>query len=110
VPVIRLTEVYRQAAASRIVSSAHQINQGMFASLPAAGEAPDFYMLSIEEPEAMAQTVVDLVKTRLPGRFGVDPLRDIQVLCPMNRSVRGARAIKQSSTSSSGAVLKLAMN
>ena len=109
-PFIRLTEVYRQAAASRIVRGAHQINQGMFPSLPAAGEASDFYMLSIEEPEAMAQTVVDLVKTRLPGRFGVDPLRDIQVLCPMNRSVRGARAIKQSSTSSSGAVLKLAMN
>ena len=81
VPVIRLTEVYRQAAASRIVRGAHQINQGMFPSLPAAGEASDFYMLSIEEPEAMAQTVVDLVKTRLPGRFGVDPLRPKSWCC-----------------------------
>jgi hypothetical protein len=48
-------------------------------------------MLSVEEHEAIAQAVVDLVKTRLPGRFGVDPLRDIQVLCPMNRSVTGVR-------------------
>ncbi len=93
VPVVRLTEVFRQAATSRIVRSAHQINQGMLPSLPAAGEISDFYMLPVEEPEAIAQTVVDLVKTRLPGRFGVDPLRDIQVLCPMNRSVTGARAI-----------------
>jgi exodeoxyribonuclease V alpha subunit len=95
VPVIRLTEVFRQAATSRIVRNAHQINQGMFPSLPAAGETSDFYMLPVEEPEAIAQTVVDLVKTRLPGRFGVDSLRDIQVLCPMNRSVTGARAINQ---------------
>jgi exodeoxyribonuclease V alpha subunit len=95
VPVIRLTEVFRQAATSRIVSSAHQISRGMFPSLPATGEASDFYMLKVEEPEAIAQTVVDLVKTRLPGKFGVDPLRDMQVLCPMNRSVTGARAINQ---------------
>ena len=66
VPVIRLTEVFRQAATSRIVRSAHQINQGMFPSLPAGGEASDFYLLPVEEPEAIAQTVVDLVKKRLP--------------------------------------------
>jgi exodeoxyribonuclease V alpha subunit len=96
VPVIRLTEVFRQAATSRIVRGAHQINQGMLPSLPAPGETSDFYMLQVEEPEEIAPTVVDLVKTRLPRKFGVDPLRDIQVLCPMNRSVTGARAINQS--------------
>jgi exodeoxyribonuclease V alpha subunit len=47
------------------------------------------------EPEEIAQTVVDLVVTRLPRKFDVDALRDIQVLCPMNRSVTGARAINQ---------------
>jgi exodeoxyribonuclease V alpha subunit len=92
VPVIRLTEVFRQAATSRIVRSARRINQGMLPSLPAPGETSDFYMLPVEEPEAIAQTVVDLVKTRLPRRFGVDPVRDIQVLCPMNRSVTRAHA------------------
>jgi len=95
VPVIRLTEVFRQAATSRIVRSAHQINQGLFPTLPASGEASDFYMVPVEEPEAIAQTVVDLVKTRLPRKFRVDPLRDIQVLCPMNRGTTGARGINQ---------------
>ena len=95
VPVVRLTEVFRQAASSRIVRAAHQINQGHFPSLPAKGEASDFYLVAAEEPEAIAQTVVDLVKTRLPKKFGVDPVRDIQVLCPMNRGVTGARGINQ---------------
>jgi exodeoxyribonuclease V alpha subunit len=95
VPVVRLTEVFRQAASSRIVRAAHQINQGHFPSLPANGEASDFYLVAAEEPEAIAQTVVDLVKTRLPNKFGVDPVRDIQVLCPMNRGVTGARGINQ---------------
>ena len=95
VPVIRLTEVFRQAATSRIVRAAHQINLGALPSLPGPSEASDFYMLPVEEPEEIAQTVVDLVMTRLPRKFDVDPLRDIQVLCPMNRSVTGARAINQ---------------
>ena len=96
VSVIRLTEVFRQAATSRIVRSAHQINQGLFPSLPSKDEVSDFYMVPVEDPEAIAQTVVDLVKTRLPKRFNVDSVRDIQVLCPMNRGITGARGINQS--------------
>ena len=95
VPVIRLTEVFRQAATSRIVRSAHLINQGVFPSLPARGEASDFYLVSAEEPEVIARTVVNLVQTRLPRKFNVDPVRDIQVLCPMNRGITGARGINQ---------------
>ncbi len=95
VPVIRLTEVFRQAASSRIVRCAHQINQGSFPSLPAKGEASDFYLVAAEAPEEIAQTVVDLVQTRLPRKFNVDPIRDIQVLCPMNRGITGARGINQ---------------
>ena len=95
VPVIRLTEVFRQAASSRIVRSAHQINQGMFPSLPTKGEASDFYFIPAEDPETIAQTVVDLVQTRLPKKFNVNPVRDIQVLCPMNRGITGARGINQ---------------
>jgi len=95
VPVIRLTEVFRQAATSRIVRSAHQINQGVFPNLPARGEDSDLYLVATEEPEAIAQTVVDLVQTRLPRKFKVDPIRDIQVLCPMNRGITGARGINQ---------------
>jgi exodeoxyribonuclease V alpha subunit len=95
VPVIRLTEVFRQAASSRIVRSAHQINQGVFPSLPVKGEASDFYLVAAEEADAIAQIVVDLVQTRLPRKFNVDPVRDIQVLCPMNRGITGARGINQ---------------
>lgn len=95
VPVVRLTEVFRQAASSRIVRSAHQINQGVFPSLPDKGEASDFYFVPADEPETVARTVVDLVKTRLPKKFQVDPVRDIQVLCPMNRSLTGARGLNQ---------------
>ncbi|WP_291982528.1 ATP-dependent RecD-like DNA helicase [Candidatus Accumulibacter sp. ACC005] len=95
VPVIRLTEVFRQAATSRIVRSAHQINRGVFPSLPEKGDASDFYLVAAEEPEVIAQTVVDLVQTRLPRKFEVDPIRDIQVLCPMNRGITGARGINQ---------------
>jgi exodeoxyribonuclease V alpha subunit len=95
VPVVHLTEVFRQAANSRIVRSAHQINQGVFPTLPGKGEESDFYLVAAEEPETIAQTIVDLVKTRLPRKFGLDPVRDIQVLCPMNRGVTGARGLNQ---------------
>ena len=94
-PVIRLTEVFRQAAASRIVRIAHQINQGIYPDFPAKGEVSDFYFVGAEDPEAIAQTVVDLVQTRLPKKFRLDPVRDIQVLCPMNRGITGARGINQ---------------
>ena len=67
----------------------------MFPSLPDKGEASDFYLVAAEEPEVIAQTVVDLVQTRLPRKFHVDPVRDIQVLCPMNRGITGARGINQ---------------
>jgi exodeoxyribonuclease V alpha subunit len=102
VPLIRLTEVFRQAATSRIVRAAHQINQGLFPTLPDAGEESDFYWIAKDDPEWIASTVVDLVKTRLPRKFNVDPVRDIQVLCPMNRSITGARGLNES--------LQLALN
>ncbi len=95
VPVIKLTEVFRQAATSWIVKAAHQINNGYFPWLPKKGEPSDFYFLSQEEPENIVSTVVELVKTRLPKAYRVDPIRDIQVLCPMNRSGTGARALNE---------------
>jgi exodeoxyribonuclease V alpha subunit len=95
VPVIRLVEVFRQAASSQIICGAHQINQGKFPSFPAKGEPSDFYFIPEDDPESIAATVVDLVKIRLPKKFRVDPIRDIQVLCPMNRSVTGARNLNQ---------------
>lgn len=91
VPVARLTEVFRQAAESRIIVNAHRINQGQMPSAPSAGEDADFYVIEIGEPEEGLTKLIEVVSKRIPKRFGLDPLRDIQVLCPMNRGVLGAR-------------------
>jgi exodeoxyribonuclease V alpha subunit len=93
VPVVRLTEVFRQAAQSRIITSAHRINQGLIPDLRAPGEDSDFYFVQADDPETAVSRIIDLVKTRIPKRFGFDPIRDIQVLCPMNRGGVGARSL-----------------
>src|SRR6266576_2715183 len=85
VPVVRLTEVFRQAAQSRIITTAHRINHGLIPDLSPPGTDSDFYFVQAEEPEIAVRRIVELVKIRIPKRFGVDPIRDIQVLCPMNR-------------------------
>jgi exodeoxyribonuclease V alpha subunit len=93
VPVVRLTEVFRQAAQSRIITSAHRINQGSIPDLSASGADSDFYFVPADGPETAVSTINELVKTRIPKRFGLDPIRDIQVLCPMNRGGIGARSL-----------------
>jgi len=92
-PVVRLTEVFRQAAESRIITTAHRINQGLNPDLSPPGIDTDFYFVQAEDPEIAVQRIVELVKTRIPARFGFDPIRDIQVLCPMNRGGVGARSL-----------------
>jgi exodeoxyribonuclease V alpha subunit len=91
--VVRLTEVFRQAAASRIIINAHRINQGSMPDLSAAAGGSDFYFVPAEDPETAVQRIVELVKTSIPKRFGLNPIRDIQVLCPMNRGGVGARSL-----------------
>ncbi|MEB3220979.1 MAG: ATP-dependent RecD-like DNA helicase [Candidatus Sericytochromatia bacterium] len=93
VPVVRLTEVFRQAASSRIVSTAHAFNQGQLPPFPAKGEASDLYFVPGEDATSIARLVVDLVQRHVPRRFGLDPIRDVQVLCPMNRGEAGARGL-----------------
>ena len=93
VPVVRLTEVFRQAAHSRIISNAHRINEGNMPELSAKDAASDFYFVEREEPIRIADTLLDMVKNRMPGKFKLDPIRDIQVLCPMNRGSLGIREL-----------------
>jgi exodeoxyribonuclease V alpha subunit len=93
VPVVRLTEVFRQAAQSRIITSAHRINEGLIPDLSRPEGESDFYFVEANDPETAVVRIVDLVKTRIPQRFGLDPIRDIQVLCPMNRGGVGARSL-----------------
>jgi exodeoxyribonuclease V alpha subunit len=93
VPVVRLTEVFRQAAQSRIIISAHRINQGSMPDLSPPGTESDFYFVQADDPEMAVGRIIELVKKRIPKRFGLDPIRDIQVLCPMNRGGVGARSL-----------------
>ena len=93
VPVVRLTEVFRQAAQSRIITSAHRINQGSIPDLGKPEGDSDFYFVQADDSETAVPRIIELVKTRIPQRFGLDPIRDIQVLCPMNRGGVGARSL-----------------
>ena len=91
-PVVRLTEVFRQAAESRIIVNAHRINQGLMPSLTPI-EGGDFYFVDAADAEEGIQKLLAIVRKRIPKRFGFDPIRDIQVLCPMNRGGLGARSL-----------------
>jgi exodeoxyribonuclease V alpha subunit len=93
VPVVRLTAVFRQAAHSRIITTAHRINEGHMPELPSKDIQSDFYFIDRAEPEQIADMLVDMVKTRIPAKFKFDPIRDIQVLCPMNRGSLGIREL-----------------
>jgi exodeoxyribonuclease V alpha subunit len=92
VPVVRLTEVFRQAAQSRIITNAHRINQGL---MPEPGHEPesDFHLVRCQDPEDGVAKLLEIVARRIPARFGLDPIRDVQVLCPMNRGGLGARSL-----------------
>ena len=93
VPVVRLTEVFRQAAHSRIITCAHQINRGIIPDLSKPDGASDFFFVPADDAETAVSRIVELVKTRIPQRFGLDPIRDIQVLSPMSRGGVGARSL-----------------
>jgi exodeoxyribonuclease V alpha subunit len=91
-PVVRLTEVFRQAAESRIIVNAHRINQGLMPSVTPI-EGGDFYFVDAADAEEGIQKLLAIVQERIPKRFGFDPIGGIQVLCPMNRGGLGARSL-----------------
>ncbi|MBB4267842.1 SF1B family DNA helicase RecD2 [Roseospira visakhapatnamensis] len=93
VPVVRLTEVFRQAAQSRIITTAHRINEGHIPDLTRPEGESDFYFVPADDPETALARIVELVRARIPARFGLDPIRGVQVLCPMNRGGMGARSL-----------------
>jgi exodeoxyribonuclease V alpha subunit len=93
VPTVRLTEIFRQAEASRIIVNAHRINRGEM-PLKAEGAAlSDFYFIPAETPEEIHDKIMQVVTERIPNRFGFHPVRDIQVLTPMNRGGLGVRSL-----------------
>lgn len=95
-PITRLQKIFRQAAQSQIVQQAHRVNQGFYPSTPippTAGALSDYYLIETRNPETAMQTLLEVVGERIPQRFGFDPLRDIQVLTPMQRGGLGARSL-----------------
>jgi exodeoxyribonuclease V alpha subunit len=89
---VRLTEIFRQAATSRIITNAHRINQGLMPEL-APADGGDFYFVDAADPEEGVRKLLAIVQERIPKRFGLNPIRDVQVLCPMNRGGLGARSL-----------------
>lgn len=88
IPVTQLTEIFRQAAGSRIITNAHRINKGVFPDISNVHDS-DFFFLEAEEGEDVLHNIVSLVTLRLPRKYGFDAVNDIQVLSPMKRGVVG---------------------
>ncbi|HKI67609.1 MAG TPA: AAA family ATPase [Solirubrobacterales bacterium] len=95
-PVVRLTQIFRQAARSMITTAAHEINQGRAPHLePGEGQERDFFFVDRPSPERALETVVEVVAERAPSSFGVDPIRDVQVLAPMYKGAVGIDALNE---------------
>lgn len=94
--VVRLTEIFRQARQSQIVTNAHLVREGMFPRLRTDPESPqDFYFIEKDEPEDVLEIILKVCAKRIPARFGFDPIEDVQVLTPMNRGIIGAQRLNQ---------------
>lgn len=90
IPHVRLTQVFRQAQQSGVVTNAHRINAGDY---PVVTGLPDFFLFSEDDAERTAELTVDVVARRIPAKFGLNPRRDVQVLAPMHRGPAGAGAL-----------------
>ena len=88
IPVVELKAIFRQAQCSDIIKNAHLINSGQFPKLQ-NGKNSDFFFIEQEDSTKIPQTIVELCKERLPKHYGLNPLTDIQVLCPMSRTENG---------------------
>jgi len=92
IPSVRLTHIFRQAQESGVVMGAHRINAGQ---MPVTRGLADFFLFAEDDNERVADLTVDIVANRLPRRFGLDPRRDVQVLCPMHRGPAGAGTLNE---------------
>jgi exodeoxyribonuclease V alpha subunit len=93
VEVVRLTEIFRQAERSLIVVNAHRVNQGVMPILESVDSQGDFFFIERSEPEAIVETIAEIVARRIPGRFGLNPVEQLQVLTPMNRGPLGTDSL-----------------
>ena len=92
VPTVRLTEIFRQAAASRIVQTAHRVLLGERPTPPPTVES-DFFLIEARDASTARDLIERLVAERIPARFGLDPIDDVQVLTPMHKGICGAKQL-----------------
>lgn len=92
IPIKRLTQIYRQASTSKIILGAHEINRGQ-APIHQPHEGDDFFFLRVENPEKILATICSLVSERLPKKYNLNPLHDIQVLSPMKKGLLGIESL-----------------
>jgi exodeoxyribonuclease V alpha subunit len=95
IPVVHLTQIFRQAEESGIVRAAYRVNNGELPESPPEGKLGDFYFIEVDDPALIQDRMVALIRDRIPARFGLDPLADVQILTPMNRADLGVRQLNQ---------------
>lgn len=93
IATVRLTEIFRQALTSKIITNSHRINQGQLPAAKNSQDLSDFYCIYAETPEEIFSKLMQVVLERIPQRFNLHPVNDIQVLTPMNRGGLGARSL-----------------
>ena len=93
ISTVQLTEIFRQAATSKIITNAHSVNQGMLPNLQPPKEESDFYFIEAEHGDDIINKIITMIKDRIPKRFNLNPVHDIQLLCPMQRGRAGARSL-----------------
>lgn len=93
ITIVRLTQIFRQAATSDIVTNSHNINKGILPNLSSPKDGTDFYFVKAEPGDDIINKIITIISDRIPKKFHLDPIHDIQLLCPMQRGGSGARSL-----------------
>ena len=93
ISTVQLTEIFRQAATSNIITNAHRVNHGILPNMQITREESDFYFVEAEHGDDIINKIITMVKDRIPKKFNLNPVQDIQLLCPMQRGGAGARSL-----------------
>lgn len=95
IATIKLTQIFRQAQTSQIITNAHRINTGKMPEYNEQTPDSDFFFIRKDDPESITHTLLQVVATRIPQKFHLDPCTDVQVLAPTNKGALGIKALNQ---------------
>ena len=93
ITTVRLNQIFRQSATSDIITNAHNVNKGILPNLSSHKENSDFYFIEAETGDDIINKIITMICERIPKKFNLDPVNDIQLLCPMQRGGSGARLL-----------------